>query len=95
MCILDIIKKLIWQTSGLEKGSVGTIVIPTSKCINISTDDYVVEGIIKDDFNLKSFIKKYQLFKVVSVDDNRKGGLKHYKIGVSEQNELNNQNESN
>ena len=29
-------------------------------------------------------MKKYQLFKVVSVDDNRKGRLQHYKIGVSE-----------
>jgi hypothetical protein len=29
-------------------------------------------------------MKKYQLFKVVSVDDNRKGSLQHYKIGVSE-----------
>jgi len=29
-------------------------------------------------------MKKYQVFKVVSVDDNRKGGLQHYKIGVSE-----------
>jgi hypothetical protein len=26
----------------------------------------------------------YQVFKVVSVDDNRKGGLQHWKIGVAE-----------
>lgn len=44
----------------------------------------MIEGVINDEFDLKSLIKKYQVFKVVSVDDNRKGGLQHYKIGVSE-----------
>ena len=44
----------------------------------------MVEGIIEDDFDYNKFVNKYQLFKVVSVDDNRKGGLQHYKIGVSE-----------
>ena len=44
----------------------------------------MVEGIIEDDFDYNEFVNKYQLFKVVSVDDNRKGGLQHYKIGVSE-----------
>jgi hypothetical protein len=29
-------------------------------------------------------MSKYQVFKVISVDDNRKGGLPHYKVGVSE-----------
>ena len=52
--------------------------------LNISTEDYVVEGIVKDEFNLLELQSKYQVFKVVSVDDNRKGGLQHYKIGVSE-----------
>ena len=70
--------------NGLEKGSTGSITIPTTKSINISTGDYIVEGIVTDEFNERELIKKYQLFKVVSVDDNRKGGLQHYKIGVSE-----------
>ena len=52
--------------------------------LNISTDDYVVEGIVKDEFDLSELQSKYQVFKVVSVDDNRKGGSQHYKIGVSE-----------
>ena len=52
--------------------------------MNISTDDYVVEGIVEDEFDLVKLMKKYQVFKVVSVDDNRKGRLQHYKIGVSE-----------
>lgn len=70
--------------NGLEKGSTGSIIIPTTEQLNISNDDYLVEGIVKDDFDYNELVSKYQLFKVVSVDDNRKGGLQHYKIGVSE-----------
>lgn len=72
------------MTNGLEKGSTGSITIPTTEALNISTNDYIVEGLIDDDFDLRELSKKYQVFKVVSVDDNRKGGLQHYKIGVSE-----------
>ena len=70
--------------NGLEKGSTGSITIPTTEQLNIFNGDYVVEGIIDDKFDERTLLKKYQLFKVVSVDDNRKGGLQHYKIGVSE-----------
>ncbi len=70
--------------NGLEKGSTGSITIPTIEKLDISTEDYVVEGIIQDEFDLRELMSKYQVFKVVSVDDNRKGGLQHYKIGVSE-----------
>lgn len=69
---------------GLEKGSTGTIVIPTTKKLNISDNDYVVDGLVNDDFDFKKLISKYQLFRIVSVDDNRKGSLQHYKLGVSE-----------
>ena len=72
------------MTNGFEKGSTGSITIPTTEQLNISTDDYVVEGIINDEFDYNNLISKYQIFKVVSVDDNRKGNLQHYKIGVSE-----------
>ena len=72
------------MTNGLQKGSTGSITIPTTEKIDISTDDYIVEGIIEEEFDLSKLEKKYQVFKVVSVDDNRKGGLQHYKIGVSE-----------
>lgn len=69
---------------GFEKGSTGSITIPTTDELNISTEDYVVEGIVNDEFDLLKLQSKYQVFKVVSVDDNRKGRLQHYKIGVSE-----------
>ena len=77
-------KKTNLIDKGLQKGSTGSITIPTTEELDISTDDYVVEGIIEDDFDLSILQSKYQVFKVVSVDDNRKGGLQHYKIGVSE-----------
>ena len=70
--------------NGFEKGSSGSITIPTQNELNISVNDYVIEGFIKDEFDLRKLLKEYQVFKVVSVDDNRKGGLQHYKIGVSE-----------
>lgn len=76
--------------NGLEKGSSGTIYIPTTKELEIDNEDIVIEGISKllndmdkeflDIYNDKT-IKKY---RIVSVDDNRKGNLQHYKLGVSE-----------
>ena len=70
--------------NGFETGSTGSITIPTINKLDISTDDYIVEGIVEDEFDLSKLQEKYQVFKVVSVDDNRKGNLQHYKIGVSE-----------
>ena len=77
-------KKTNLVDKGLEKGSTGSITIPTTDKLDISTNDYVVEGIVEDKFDLSALQKKYQVFKVVSVDDNRKGSLQHYKIGVTE-----------
>ena len=77
-------KKTNLIDKGLEQGSTGSITIPTTEKLDISTNDYVIEDIVKDEFDLSKLQEKYQVFKVVSVDDNRKGGLQHYKIGVSE-----------
>ena len=77
-------KKTNLVDKGLQEGSTGSITIPTTEKLDISTDDYIVEGIVEDKFDLSALQKKYQVFKVVSVDDNRKGSLQHYKIGVSE-----------
>lgn len=77
-------KKVNLVDKGLEKGSTGSITIPTTEQLSISTNDYIIEGIVKDKFNLRELLKKYQVFKVLSVDDNRKGNLQHYKIGVTE-----------
>ena len=77
-------KKTNLVDKGLQEGSTGSITIPTTDKLNISTNDYVVEGIVEDEFDLSKLQEKYQVFKVVSVDDNRKGELQHYKIGVTE-----------
>ena len=77
-------KKTNLVDKGLEKGSTGSITIPTTEKLDISSNDYVVEGIVEDEFDLSTLQEKYQVFKVVSVDDNRKGNLQHYKIGVTE-----------
>ena len=77
-------KKTNLVDKGLEKGSTGSITIPTTERLDISTNDYVVEGIVEDEFDLSALQEKHQVFKVVSVDNNRKGNLQHYKIGVTE-----------
>lgn len=77
-------KKTNLIDKGFQEGSTGSITIPTTEKLNISKDDYVVEGIVEDKFDLSVLKEKYQVFKVVSVDDNRKGELPHYKIGVTE-----------
>lgn len=77
-------KKTNLIDKGLQTGSTGSITIPTTEKINISINDYVIEGLINDKFDLSNLKGKYEVFKVVSVDDNRKGGLQYYKIGVSE-----------
>lgn len=77
-------KKTNLVDKGLQEGSTGSITIPTTEKPNISTNDYIVEGNVDDEFDLSVLQQKYQVFKVVSVDDNRKGNLQHYKIGVSE-----------
>lgn len=114
MFILDIIKKLICLINGLEKGSIGTIIIPTTEELEIYNDDIVIEGTPKlrvRDVNTKTVkslhnilvekliidsedvLKEYtntfrdskiQKFRVISIDDNRKGNLQHYKLGVAE-----------
>jgi len=77
-------KKINRIDKGIQTASTGTITIPTTDDIDIKEDDYIIEGIIDDDFDLASLIEKYQVFKVVSIDDNRKGNLQHFKIGVAD-----------
>lgn len=69
---------------GVQTASTGTIYIPITENIDIKTDDYIIEGVINDEFDFNNLMKKYQVFKVVSVDDNRKGNLQHFEIGVAE-----------
>lgn len=77
-------KKINQVDKGVQTASTGTIYIPTNENIDIKTDDYIIEGVINEEFDFNSLMRKYQIFKVVSVDDNIKGNLQHFKIGVAE-----------
>ena len=56
-------KKTNLVDKGLQEGSTGSITIPTTDKLNISTNDYVVEGIVEDEFDLSKLQEKYQVFK--------------------------------
>ena len=46
------------NSKGVEKGSSGSITIPTENKLDIMPDDYVVEGIVNDEFNLQALMQK-------------------------------------
>lgn len=69
---------------GVENASTGSITIPTTEKLEINDNDIVIEGTVNDEFDLRELERKYQVFRVASVDDNRKGNLQHYKLGVAE-----------
>ncbi|MEG0873037.1 MAG: DUF6751 family protein [Clostridia bacterium] len=50
----------------------------------IEDNDYIIAGKVEEEFDIRVLTKKYQVFKVLSVDDNLKGNLEHLKIGVGE-----------
>lgn len=69
---------------GIERASSGSITIPTTESLDISIDDIVIEGSVEDEYDYRELCKKYHLYRVLSVDDNRKGTLQHFKIGVAD-----------
>lgn len=79
-------KKSNMIDKGLEKGSSGTIVIPTTDNLNkyISVGDLLIEGKLTSPFSDIYDDPTYQKFRVISIDDNRKGNLQHFKLGVSD-----------
>lgn len=46
--------------------------------------DYVVDSECNLDFDMVEIKKKHKLFQIVSISDNRKGNLTHFKVEVSE-----------
>ncbi|MEG0282635.1 MAG: DUF6751 family protein [Bacilli bacterium] len=66
-------KKVNQIDKGIQGASTGTVIIPAVDEINIATDDYVVKGLVQDEFDLSKLQEKYEVLKVLSVDDNRKG----------------------
>ena len=46
--------------------------------------DYIVDGKCDFDFDMTKIKNKHKLFQIVSIADNRKGNLQHFKVEVSE-----------
>lgn len=92
------IRKITINSNGEEVAGSSTIVIPTAiakiednlalntykKGWNLKEGDYIVDNKCELDFDITKIKKQFNLFQIVSVADNRKGGLQHFKIEVSE-----------
>lgn len=59
---------------GISDSNVCIIRIPTGSAVAVSCDDYVYLGLTG------GAIDKSKCMKVISFSDNRRGGLKHWKI---------------
>ena len=46
--------------------------------------DYIVDGKCDLEFDMTKIKKEHKLFQIVSIADNRKGNLQHFKVEVSE-----------
>ena len=72
----------------ISKGEIidssGMIVIPTAEKIDVEEGDYVIEGLIDDNWDYRTLCKKHKIFQIVKVHDNRKGNLQHYKLEVKD-----------
>ncbi len=77
-------KKINVIDKGQEGASSVSITIPTEKELNICEGDFIVRDIIKGTFDISKIIKSHKVYKILSIDDYRKGGLPHYKIGAKE-----------
>lgn len=91
-------RKIVINSNGEEVASSASITIPTDIAKigdNLAIDtykkdwyleegDYIVDGLCDLDFDITKLKKQFDLFQIVSVADNRKGRLQHFKIEVSE-----------
>lgn len=91
-------RKITINSNGEEVASSASITIPTdiakigdNLAINtykkdwyLEEGDYIVDGLCDLDFDITKIKEQFDLFQIVSVADNRKGRLQHFKIEVSE-----------
>ena len=91
-------RKIVINSNGEEVASSASITIPTDIAKigdNLAIDtykkdwyleegDYMQDGFCDLDFDITKLKKQFDLFQIVSVADNRKGRLQHFKIEVSE-----------
>lgn len=91
-------RKIVINSNGEEVAGSATITIPADiakigdnlaidtykKYWYLEEGDYIVDGLCDLDFDITKVKKQFDLFQIVSVADNRKGRLQHFKIEVSE-----------
>ena len=91
-------RKIVINSNGEEVASSASITIPTDiakigdklaidtykKYWYLEEGDYIVDDKCELDFDITKIKKEFNLFQIMSVADNRKGGLQHFKIEVSE-----------
>ncbi len=47
-------------------------------------NDYIIDGKCTEDFDLRKLSKEYKLFRISTVNDNRKGGLPHFELELNQ-----------
>ena len=91
-------RKIVINSNGEEVAGSASITIPidiakigdnlaiyTYKTVwYLKEGDYIVDGLCDLDFDITKIKEQFDLFQIVSVADNRKGRLQHFKIEVSE-----------
>lgn len=91
-------RKIVTNSNGEEVASSATITIPIDiakigdnlamdsykEDWNLKEGDYIVDGSCDLEFDITKIKKQFDLFQIISVADNRKGNLQHFKIEVSE-----------
>lgn len=91
-------RKIVINSNGEEVAGSASITIPTDIAKigdNLAIDtyktewhlkegDYIVDGKCDLEFDMTEIKKEHKLFQIISVADNRKGNLQHFKVEVSE-----------
>lgn len=91
-------RKIVINLNGEEVAGSASITIPTdiakigdNLAINtyktewhLKEGDYIVDGSCDLDFDITKIKEQFNLFQIISVADNRKGNLQHFKVEVSE-----------
>lgn len=91
-------RKIVINSNGEEVAGSATITIPIDiakigdslaidtykKGWYLKEGDYIVDGSCDLDFDITKIKEQFDLFQIVSVADNRKGNLQHFKVEVAE-----------
>lgn len=91
-------RKIAINSNGEEVASSASITIPTEiakigenlaidtykKDWALNEGDYIVDGTCDLEFDITKIKKQFDFFQIISMSDNRKGNLQHFKVEVSE-----------